>query len=161
MKMCSAPIQAAFRSCGVCPDLVARVTGGFVNSPGGESLSDTIFEAVNLRGMEDWASTWEDRQQDQLLQYIDCVRKFGIARGESDGVCFLRQDYRRKSGVGRAYCSWLSLHQCTHECRSGALRDPPWGVYELDQVNCQPRLLLKYLGVNFQFCGDNLQILFK
>ena len=154
-------LRPASRACVVDSDLVGRVQGDFANLPDIESLSDSICEVVNLRGMEDWDSTGMDRRQEQLSQYIDWVKKYGAEREDFDGVFPPRQDYRRELGVGRTYCSWISLQQRTRECRPSALSGLPWRVYELHQVNCQPRLLPKYIRDNAPSCRDNFQILSK
>ena len=155
------PTQAASRECVADSGLVERAPGDFLNLSEVETLSDTICEVVNLRGMEECASTGNDRRKEQLSQYIDSVKQYGVERGDFEGVFSLCQHYRHKLGVGRAYCSWLSLHQCSRECRPRALSGLPWRVYELDQVNCQPSLLFKCIRDNFPSCSTNFQILAK
>ena len=55
------------------------------------------------------------------------------------------QKYRHLGGTGRAYASWLSLQNCTRECRKESLQLDGYEVYELDQQNAQPSALLHFL----------------
>ena len=126
-------------------DVQERVPGDYADCCTEPALTDTVFEVVNMRRLEGWASSGCDRRQGELLNYIASLKTHGSAKEGYSDVYKIRQDYRRKGNVGRAYCSWISLQQRTRECRLNALIDLPWKVYELDQANCQPRLLLNYI----------------
>ena len=109
------------------------------------TITGETSELVNVRSLKEYCVRGADRRPEQLKAYVGYVEHRGKPRAHNCDIVAVPRKYRQLGGTGRAYASWLSLQNCTRECRKASLQLDGYEVYELEQQNAHPTALLHFL----------------